>query len=79
MREETTNPKGIVMKFYQKSTDEDTVENAIEKNDYRIRHANQMYALRLIGKTVKWSLIGVGLATVAGAVLKSEDNTEEEV
>lgn len=64
---------------FKKSTHENTVEEAIEKNDYRIRHANQMYALHLIGKTIKWSLIGVGLATVAGAVLKSNDTPEEEV
>jgi len=67
------------MKFKKSNPDEDTVENAIERNDYRIRHANQMYALHLVGKTVKWSLIGVGLATVVGAAFKSDDNTEEEV
>jgi hypothetical protein len=77
MREEPTNPKGIVMKFKMKNTNEDTVENAIESNDYRIRHANQMYALRLIGKTVKWTVIGVGLTTIVGAAFKNDDNTEE--
>ena len=67
------------MKFKKSNPSEDTVENAIESNDYRIRHANQMYALRLVGKTVKWSVIGVGLATIVGAAFKSDDNTEEEV
>ena len=65
------------MKFKKSNPDEDTVETAIERNDYRIRHANQMYALRLVGKTAKWSLIGVGLATIVGAAFKSDDNTEE--
>lgn len=67
------------MKFKKKSTSDDTVEAAIERNDYRIRHANQAYALKLVGKTVKWSLIGVGVATIAGVVFKNEDNTTEEV
>ena len=67
------------MKFKKSTTNEDTVETAIERNDYRIRHANQMYALRLVGKTVKWTVIGVGLATIVGAAFKNEDNTEEEV
>ncbi|HSW91138.1 MAG TPA: hypothetical protein VLG09_00650 [Candidatus Saccharimonadales bacterium] len=65
------------MNFKKKSPSEDTVEAAIKRDDYRIRHANQMYALRLVGKTAKWSLIGVGLATIVGAAFKNDDNTEE--
>jgi hypothetical protein len=61
-----------------KNETDDTVEAAILKNDYRIRYANHKYLVRTAGKAVKWTVIGVGLATIAGYAFKDK-NTNEEV
>jgi len=48
-----------------------------QEEDRKIRNANQAAAWRLAKRTVKWTLLGVGVVAVANHFVNKDNNEEE--
>ena len=75
MRETEPTPKGIVME----NTESKIIwPKFIESEQAKTRRLNRAHTWVLVKKTVKWTLIGVGVATVVSAIANYNNQPEDE-